>query len=165
MAVFSWVEVKNCGNLCCWVSCSQCGVLIFAEQSFLWLRIQSVDMTEISRAGTALGLWSSFEGDKCLPVLADADEKKPPGFASWGLWLLAAARAVTHMRLAYPQEPTAPQAVQNSQPSFLITVVLPHSLHSLPWVGRTLLEGSSGASRMPICCRGMPCSSRMPSMA
>lgn len=31
-----------------------------------------------------------------------------------------------------PQAPMAPQAVQNSQPSFLISAKLPHSLHCLP---------------------------------
>jgi len=34
----------------------------------------------------------------------------------------------------HPQAPMAPQAVQNSQPSFLITAELPHSLHSMPWI-------------------------------
>lgn len=48
-----------------------------------------------------------------------------------------------------PQLPTAPQAVQKSQPSFRITDWLPHSLHSAPCMS---LGSSSprGASRMPI---------------
>ena len=83
-----------------------------------------------------------------------------------------AAYGVTHnMMLSLkigtrqPQVPTAPHAVQKSQPSLRIIVWFPHSGQSLPWVGSTLLlVESSGASRMPICCSGKPLSSRMPSI-
>lgn len=51
--------------------------------------------------------------------------------------------------LAYPQLPTAPQAVQKSQPSFLMTVMLPHSVQSDPWVTLTW-PFSRGVSRMPM---------------
>ena len=50
-----------------------------------------------------------------------------------------------HARRCQPHVPTAPQAVQKSQPSLRIIVWLPHSLHSLPWVGCTVLLASSGA--------------------
>ena len=48
-----------------------------------------------------------------------------------------------------PQVPTAPQAVQKSQPSLRITEWLPHSLHSAPCMSLGSLS-SRGASRMPI---------------
>ena len=35
-------------------------------------------------------------------------------------------------RKSQPQAPISPQAVQNSQPYFLITAALPHALHNLP---------------------------------
>jgi hypothetical protein len=51
-------------------------------------------------------------------------------------------RALSFLRCDYqPQVPTAPQAVQKSQPSLRITVWLPHSAHSEPCI--TLARCSS----------------------
>jgi hypothetical protein len=55
-----------------------------------------------------------------------AEAKTPRSHLFWGIYSGGIAPS------DQPQARIAPQAVQNSQPSFLITAELPHSLHRVP---------------------------------
>ena len=72
--------------------------------------------------------------------------------ASGGSWRLLNDDGAGHAR-DQPQMPIAPHAVQKSQPSLRITVVLPHSAQSDPCCSLAAPE-SRGAWRMPISRRG-----------
>jgi hypothetical protein len=59
--------------------------------------------------------------------------------------------------IAHPQLPMCPHAVQNSHPSFWMSVAFPHSGHRAPARGRVVVvpsAGGAGGCRMPISCTG-----------